>query len=118
MKYILLHNIEQLTKEKILEGYLKKGFHVQFENENDILLKYGDKQIIDEDTYIKITIQFLKRNSMILESQGKIIDLTEAFEYAYSKNGYEMIGNRFDWYLRNIILKEILKENEESMKND
>ncbi len=107
MKYLLLHNLDILSKNKILQGYLTEGYHILSENDDNILLKLGEEEIEDEDTYVKLTFSLIKRNTMIQESIGKVIDLTEAFLYAKKKGKYDGFNNKFDWYIRNTILKEI-----------
>ena len=70
-------------------------------------VKKDSNNLLDEEIYIKILYSFLKRNSAIKEHKGKIIDLTKAFEYAYKKGKYNKFDNKFDWYIRNIIIKEL-----------
>ena len=108
MKYMLIHNLEEKTKEKTLKSFMKEEYQIVYEDEKNIIIKKGKEKIIDEETYIKITISILKRNEIIKNSKGKIIDITEAFEYAKTKKEYDKFKNKFDWYIRNIITKEII----------
>ena len=107
MKYLLLYNIDKLSKNIFLKGYIDEGYEVVKDEEENILIKNNSNSIIDEDTYVKILYSFLKRNSAIKEIKGKIIDLTEAFEYANKKGKYNKFNNKFDWYIRNIIIREL-----------
>ena len=108
MKYMLIHNLEEKTKEKALNGFIKEAYQVVYEDEKNIIIKKNKEIIIDESVYIKIIVSILKRNELISKSKGKIIDITEAFEYAKTKKEYNKFNNRFDWYIRNIITKEIM----------
>lgn len=108
MKYLLIHNLEEKIKEKTLKSYLKEGYQIIYEDENNTIIKDNKEKIIDEDTYIKITINILNRNELINNSKGKIINITEAFKYAKTKKEYNKLKNKFDWYIRNIITKEII----------
>ena len=108
MKYILIHNLEENIKEKTLKSFIKEGFQTIYEDEKNTIIKRDKEKIIDESTYIKITISVLKRNEIIKNSKGKIIDITEAFEYDKTKKEYDKFKNKFDWYIRNIITKEII----------
>lgn len=108
MKYLLIHNLEENIKEKALNSYLKEDYQIIYEDKNNIIIKKGKEKIIDEEVYIKITISTLKRKELINKSKGKIIDITEAFKYAKTKKEYDKFNNKFDWYIRNIITKEII----------
>ena len=108
MKYLLLHNLEKNINENTLNSYLKEGYKIIYEDENNTIITNDKEKIIDEEVYIKITLSTLKRNELINKSKGKIIDITEAFEYAKTKKEYDKFNNEFDWYIRNIITKEII----------
>ncbi|MBR3229482.1 MAG: hypothetical protein IKF91_01490 [Bacilli bacterium] len=108
MKYILIHNLEENIKEKTLKSFIKEEYQIIYEDEKNIIIKKNKEKIIDEDIYIKITLSIIKRNEIIKNSKGKIIDITEAFEYAKTKEKYNKFNNKFDWYIRNIITKEII----------
>ena len=108
MKYLLMHNLEENIKEKSLNSYLKEGYQIIYEDKNNTIIKKDKEKIIDEDKYIKITLSILKRKELINKSKGKIIDITEAFKYAKTKKEYDKFNNKFDWYIRNIIIKEII----------
>ena len=108
LNYILLHNLENNIKEQLIKNYRNDGYQVIFEDQDNIIIKKGNHKLIDEDKYIKITLSTIKRNRLIKKSNGKIIDLTEAFEYAQEKGKYNMFHNKFDWYIRNIITKETI----------
>ena len=108
MKYMLIHNLEEKTKEKTLNGFIKEGYQIIYEDEKNIIIKKNKEKIPDESVYIKIIVSILKRNELIKNSKGKIIDITEAFEYAKTKKEYDKFKNKFDWYIRNIITKEII----------
>lgn len=107
LNYLLLHNIESNMKDKLLKNYEKEGYRVIYEDENNILITNNNSKLIDEDKYIKITISKIKRSNLINKSNGKVIDLTKAFEYAKEKGKYNLFNNKFDWYIRNIIIKEL-----------
>jgi hypothetical protein len=107
MKYILLYKIEELSKKMILKNYIDKGFDIVSGIDNIILIRRNKDSIKDEDIYIKILYSFIKRSEIAKESKGKIIDLTNAFEYAKKKNGYNKFDNKFEWYIKNTIIKEI-----------
>lgn len=107
MKYILFYNIDELSKNIFLKSYIDDGYKILEEKEGNILIKKDSNNLLDEEIYIKILYSFLKRNSAIKEHKGKIIDLTKAFEYAYRKGKYNKFDNKFDWYIRNIIIKEL-----------
>lgn len=108
MKYLLMHNLEKETKENILKSYLKEEYQIVYKDEENIIVKKDKEKIIDEDIYIKITVNTIKRNQLINKSKGKIIDITEAFKYAKTKKQYDKLKNKFDWYIKNIITKELL----------
>ena len=112
MKVVLLHNLDIFMKEKILDNYKKDGYHEIWHENEDVLLKKGDEKIPDLETYLKVLASFLKRNSATNKSNGRVIDLTKAFEYAQKTEKFNKFDNHFTWYLRNIILNEILHENE------
>ena len=114
MKYLLVHNLEEKIKEKTLNSYLKEGYQIIYEDKQNIIIKKDKERIIDEDTYIKITISTLKRNELINKSKGLIIDITKAFEYVKTKKEYDKFNNKFDWYIRNIITKEIINSTSSS----
>ena len=107
MKYLLLYNVDELSKNIFLKSYIDEGFEVILDSNNCILIRKDKDLLKDEDIYIKILLSFLKRSSMIKDSKGKIIDLTDAFKYAHSKDGFDKFDNKFDWYIRNINIKEI-----------
>ena len=107
MKYILLLNIDALSKNIFLNSYINDGYEIVFDTNNNILLRKNSNSIKDEETYIKILTSYLKRSEQINTTKRKIIDLTKAFEYAQKKNGYNKFDNKFDWYIRNIIIKEL-----------
>lgn len=109
MKYILLHDIDDLSKNIIIKSYLDDDFIIISENDKDILLKKNTNEIIDEDIYIKILYSYLKRSGITKNSKGKIIDLSDAFIYASSKDHFDKFDNKFEWYVRNIINREINK---------
>ncbi len=107
MKYILLYKIDELSKKMILKSYIDDGFEIISDVDNIILLKKNSIPIKDEETYIKILYSYIKRSEITKEVKGKIIDLTNAFEYASKKNGYNKFDNKFEWYIKNTIVKEI-----------
>ena len=113
MKYLLLFNIEDLSKNVLLKSYLEDGFEIAWENKNNYLIKKNSNKIIDEETYVKILSDYLKRTEMIKDIKGKVIDLTSAFKYAESKNGYDKFDNKFEWYIRNTIVKKLLNDNKD-----
>ena len=117
MKYLLLYNIEPLSKNVLLNSYMKDGFEVIFKTSDYILIKNKNTSIKDEDIYIKILNSYLKRSIITKKLKGKIIDLSSAFKYAKTKDGFNKFDNRFDWYIRNIITKE-LNNIEIDHKND
>ncbi len=108
MKYILLYNIDQLSKNVLVKSYLEDGFEIISDIDNNILLRKNSIPIADEDIYIKIFNSYLKRSEMFKEIKGKIIDITDAFKYASTKNEYNKFDNNFEWYIRNIMIKEII----------
>ena len=107
MKYLLLHNLENNIKDKLISNYIKDNYQIIYKDENNIILKNYKDKLLDEEKYIKIVISVLKRNNLINTSNSKIIDLTKAFEYAKEKGKYNIFNNKFDWYIRNIIIKEL-----------
>ena len=102
--YLLLYNIEPITKEELLNSYKKEGFFIAYEEDNNILIKNVKEKIVDEETYIKILFSYLKR---VRIGNGKVIDFSKAFEYATKKGKYKIFGNKFDWYIRNEITKNL-----------
>lgn len=104
--YILLYNFEKLTKEELLKSYKKDGFTIAYEKDNNVLIKNATEQIIDEETYIKIVFSYIKKIKA-KNNNGKVVDLSKAFEYAKKKGKYKIIGNKFDWYVRNEITKNL-----------
>lgn len=108
MKYLLLYNVDKLSKNIFLKSYLDNGFEIVSDINNCLLLKNNSSKIIDEDIYIKILYSYLKRSELLSEMKGKIIDLTNAFKYAESKKGYDKFDNKFEWYIRNIMIKEMI----------
>ena len=73
-----------------------------------MLIRKNSPVIIEEEIYIKILYSYIKRSEIIKSCTGKILDVTKAFQYASSKNGYNKFDNKFEWYIRNIITKEII----------
>ena len=108
MNYTLLHNLERNVKEQLINNYINDGYQIIYKDQDNIIIKKGNTKLIDEDKYIKITLSILKRSSLIKKSHGIIIDLTKAFEYAKEKGEYNKFHNKFDWYVRNIIIKELI----------
>lgn len=108
MNYILLHNLENNAKEKLIKNYRNDGYQIIYKDLNNVIIKKGNIKLLDEEKYIKITLSILKRSSLIKQSKGKIIDLTKVFEYAQEKGKYSMFHNKFDWYVRNLIMKELI----------
>lgn len=108
MKYLLLYKIEKLSKNIILKSYIDNGFEIACDNNDYTLIKKNNLNIVDEDIYIKILYSYLKRSGLANDVKGKVIDLTNAFKYAYSKKGYNKFDNKFDWFIRNEIIKEII----------
>lgn len=102
--YLLLYDIESITKEELLNSYKKEGFIIAYEEDNNILIKNVKEKIVDEETYIKILFSYLKR---VRIRNGKVIDFSKAFEYATKKGKYKIFGNKFDWYIRNEITKNL-----------
>lgn len=103
MEYILLNKLDVLTKDKLIKSYKDNNYEIIYENNNIIILRLGNK-IIDEDTYINITISIIKKRNI----NNSIIDITKAFMYAKEKGKYNMFNNKFDWYIRNILIKEMI----------
>lgn len=114
MKYLLMHNLEENIKDNTLNSYLKEEYQIMYEDKNNIIITNDKEKIIDEDTYIKITISTLKKYELINKSKGLIIDITKAFEYAKTKKEYDKFNNKFDWHIRNIIIKEIINSTSSS----
>lgn len=106
MKYLLLYKLNEMLKEKILSGYLKDGFNILYENDNVILIKKSDINIIDEDIYVKVLFSFLNRSKIMLKNKRFVSDLTDAFNYASKKEGFSKFDNKFEWYIRNIIIRD------------
>lgn len=107
MNYTLLHNLESNVKEQLIKKYINDGYQIIYKDQDNIIIKKGNIKLLDEEKYIKIVLSTLKRSSFIKRSSGKIIDLTKAFEYAQEKGKYSMFNNKFDWYIRNIMMKEL-----------
>lgn len=91
-----------------MNNYINDGYQIVYKDQENIIIKKGNIRLIDEEKYIKITLSIIKRNNLIKKSNGKIIDLTKAFEYAQENGKYNMFNNKFDWYIRNIITKELI----------
>ncbi len=108
MKYLLFYNIDELSKKILLKSYLDDGYIIASDIDNNVLVKKNSNTIPDEDIYIRILFSYIKRSEIIKECKGKILDFTAAFKYANSKNGFNKFDNRFEWYIRNIITKEII----------
>ena len=108
MKYLLLYNLDEMLKEKILSGYLKDGFTIIYENDNVVLIKKSDINIHDEDIYIKVLFSFLNRSKVMLKNKSFVSDLTDAFIYVSKKEGFSKFDNKFEWYIRNIITRDII----------
>ena len=108
MKYLLLYKLDDMLKEKILDGYLKDGFIISYEIDNIILIKKSDININDEDIYIKVLFSFINRSRALLNNKSFVSDLTDAFNYASKKEEVSKFDNKFEWYIRNIITRECL----------
>ena len=108
MKYLLLYKLDEMLKENLLNGYLKDGFNILYEKDNVILIKKSDINIIDEDIYVKVLFSFLNRSKVMLKNKSFVSDLTDAFIYVSKKEGFSKFDNKFEWYIRNIITKEIV----------
>ena len=91
-----------------MKKYINDGDQIIYQDQDNIIIKKGNIELLDEEKYIKITLSTLKRSSLIKKSNGKIINLTKAFEYAQKKGKYNMFNNKFEWYIRNIIIKELI----------
>ena len=109
MKYLLLYKLDDMLKEKILDGYLKDGFIISYEIDNIILIKKSDITIKDEDIYIKVLFSFINRSRALLNNKSFVSDLTDAFNYASKKEEFSKFDNKFEWYIRNIITRECIK---------
>ena len=107
LNYILFHNLENNIEKQLIKKYTNNGYQIIYKEKDNIIIKKENMKIMDEEIYIKITLSILKRNHLIKESTGKIIDLTKAFDYAQKKGKYNMLDNKFEWYIRNIIMKEL-----------
>lgn len=107
MQYLLLYDIEKLSRNILLKSYKNDGFKIINETDNYILIKKHNASIIDEDIYIKILNSYLKRTNITKKLNGKIIDLSPAFKYASKSIGFNKFDNKFEWYIRNIITKEL-----------
>jgi len=108
MKYFVLYKIDNLSKDILLKSYLKEDYKIVLDIDNIILIKKSNKKIIDEDIYIKVLYSNLKRSELLKNNNGKIIDFTEAFKYASIKEGYNKFDNKFEWFIKNIIIKETI----------
>ena len=108
MKYLLLYKLDDMLKEKILDGYLNDGFIISYEIDNIILIKKSDITINDEDIYIKVLFSFINRSKALLNNKSFVSDLTDAFNYASKKEEFSKFDNKFEWYIRNIITRDIL----------
>lgn len=110
MKYLLIHNLDSYLKDKMLEGYLKEGFVVVFEKENNILVKKSDVEIVDEELFVKVLFSYLLRSRKLLDENSFVCDLSNAFSIAFKQNGFSKFDNRFEWIIRNTMIREVLKE--------
>lgn len=108
MKYLLLFKLDEMLKEKILDGYLKDGLIISCEKDNIILIKKSDIAVNDEDIYIKVLFSFINRSRALLNNKSFVSDLTDAFNYASKKEGFSKFDNKFEWYIRNIIIRDII----------
>ncbi len=106
MKYLLLYKLDNMLKEKILDGYLKDGFIISYEIDNIILIKKSYIIINEEDIYIKVLFSFINRSRALLNNKSFVSDLTDAFNYASKKEGFSKFDNKFEWYIRNIIIRD------------
>ena len=112
MKVILIHNLDILTKEQIINNYKNNGYKEIWKNDENNLFMKDEVKINDLEIYLKVLERFLNNNSMVKYSKGRIIDLTQAFLYASKKEKFNKFDNRYIWYLRNSMLNEILNEKE------
>ena len=111
MKYFLLYNLDQITKNKLLEGYLNEGYTIMFQDSNIVLVKNADTdKKINEKEYINIIISCIKKYPN-LNKRGHVIELTDAFEYLNRKSSSEpnKFSWRFSWYIKNAITHELVK---------
>ena len=106
MKYLLLFKLDEMLKEKILSGYLKEGFIIIYEKDNVVLIKKSDITVNDEDIYIKVLFSFINRSRALLNNKSFVSDLTDAFIYVSKKEGFSKFDNKFEWYIRNIIIRD------------
>ena len=113
MSYLLLHNLEEYTYNNILESYEKDGYIILHKDNKNTLIKKSDLIIKDEDIYIKVLFSHLNKNKMIIDSKGLVIDITNAFFHAYKKNGFDKFDNIFIWYIRNILIRNVIGEENE-----
>ena len=113
MSYLLLHNLEEYTYKNILESYEKDGYIILHKDNKNTLIKKSDLIIKDEDIYIKVLFSHLNKNKMIIDSKGLVIDITNAFFHAYKKNGFDKFDNIFIWYIRNILIRNVIGEENE-----
>lgn len=116
MSYLLLHNLEEYTYNNMLESYGKDGYTILYKENKDTLIKKSDLIIKDEDIYIKVLFSYLNKNKMIIDSNGLVIDITNAFYHAYKKNGFDKFDNIFIWYIKNIIIRSVLGAGNEDDK--
>ena len=110
MSYLLLHNLEEYTYKNILESYKKDGYIILYKDNKNTLIKKSDLIIKDEDIYIKVLYSHIKKNKLISDSKGLVIDITKAFLHAYKKNGFDKFDNIFIWYIRNILIRNVIGE--------
>jgi len=110
MNYLILHNLEEYTYKNILESYEKAGYIILHKEDNDTLIKKSNLIIKDEETYIKVLYSHIKKNKLISDSKGLVIDITKAFQYAYKKNGFDKFDNIFIWYIKKILISSVLGE--------
>lgn len=113
MSYLLLHNLEEYTYKNILESYEKDGYIILHKDNKNTLIKKSNLIIKDEDIYIKVLFSNLNKNKMIIDSKGLVIDITNAFFHAYKKNGFDKFDNIYIWYIRNILIRNVIGEENE-----
>ena len=110
MKYLLIHNLDSYLKDKILNGYLKDNFIIVYQKDNNILIKKSDVEIVDEELFVKVLFSYLLRSRKLLDEKSFVCDLSNAFSIAFTQNGFSKFDNRFEWMIRNTMMREVLKE--------
>lgn len=111
-EYILICNYDQITKDKLLDGYVKDNFNVIY-NEQKILLLKKENSSVNKENEELMTNLFINMLKKFNVQKSIVVDLSSDFkkllEYISKCSDISPEKNKTTWYLRQIITKILAK---------